>query len=108
MVYGHRFELFKMRATFLPLLVLGRFTLGLTDVLYTNPYLEAVTCQYYFALRKMAKILVGENAVIDSPAKQLGKNCQMILAPNAKLKKKGADNPEQKAKKADAAQEDKQ
>ena len=46
---------------------------------------------------------IGENAVIDSPAKQLGKNCQMILAPNAKLKKKAADNQEQKpVKKADA------
>lgn len=52
---------------------------------------------------------IGENAVIDSPAKQLGKNCQMILAPNPKLKKKAADNSEQKPpKKADAAQEDKQ
>ena len=49
---------------------------------------------------------IGENAVIDSPAKQLGKNCQMILAPNAKLKKKAADNQEQKpAKKADATGE---
>ena len=56
MVFGHRFELFKMRATFLPWMVLGRFTLGATDVLFTNPYLEATTCQYYFALRNMAKI----------------------------------------------------
>ena len=52
---------------------------------------------------------IGENAIIDSPAKLLGKNCQLILAPNAKLKKKAAENPEQNAsKKADAASEDKQ
>ncbi len=46
----------------------------------------------------VAKIIsaVGDNAVIDSPAKMLGKNCQMILAPNTK-KKKTADNAEQKA-----------
>ncbi len=56
MIYGHRFELFKMHLSFLPWLVLGRFSLGLTDVLFTNPYIEATTCQYYFMLRKMAKI----------------------------------------------------
>jgi len=42
---------------------------------------------------------VGENAVIDTPAKLLGKNCQMILAPNAKLKKKTAESSEQKPQK---------
>ena len=52
---------------------------------------------------------IGEIGVIDSPAKMLGKNCQMILAPNVKLKKKAAENPEQKdQKKSDAKQEDKQ
>ncbi len=34
---------------------------------------------------------VGELAVIDAPAKMLGKNCQMIMAPNQKLKKKLAE-----------------
>ena len=52
---------------------------------------------------------IGENAIIDTPAKQLGKNCKMILAPNPKLKKKTAENPEQKSsKRAEAGQEDKQ
>ena len=32
--------------------------------------------------------VIGEQAIIDSPAKMLGKNCQMMLAPNPKLKKK--------------------
>ena len=36
--------------------------------------------------------VVGEQAIIDAPAKMLGKNCQMMLAPNPKLKKK-ADAP---------------
>ena len=30
---------------------------------------------------------VGDNGVIDSPAKLLGKNCQMTVAPNTKKKK---------------------
>ena len=33
---------------------------------------------------------IGELAVVDAPAKMLGKNCQMMLAPNPKLKKKTA------------------
>ena len=56
MVYGHRFDLFKTQLSFLPWLVLGRFTFGISDILFANPYLEATICQYYFALRKMAKI----------------------------------------------------
>ena len=32
--------------------------------------------------------VIGEQAIIDAPAKMLGKNCQMMLAPNPKLKKK--------------------
>ena len=52
---------------------------------------------------------IGDNAVIDSPAKMLGKNCQMILAPNTKQKKKAAENAEPKsAKQAEAKQEAKQ
>ena len=51
---------------------------------------------------------IGDNAVIDSPAKLLGKNCQMILAPNTKLKKKTAENSDAKStKQADAAKQDK-
>ena len=30
---------------------------------------------------------IGDNGVIDSPAKLLGKNCQMTIAPNTKKKK---------------------
>ena len=55
MVYGHRFELFRMKWSFLLWMILGRFTLGITDILYTNPYLEATICQYYFKLRQEAK-----------------------------------------------------
>ena len=36
--------------------------------------------------------VIGEQAIIDAPAKMLGKNCQMMLAPNPKMKKK-ADAP---------------
>ena len=54
MVYGHRFELFRMKLSFLFWLVLGRFTLGISDILYTNPYMECTACQYYFKLRQEA------------------------------------------------------
>lgn len=33
---------------------------------------------------------IGENAIVDSPAKMLGRNCQLLLAPNPKMKKKKA------------------
>lgn len=39
---------------------------------------------------------IGENAIIDSPAKLLGKNCQMMLAPNLKAKKKAMEGQESK------------
>ena len=35
--------------------------------------------------------VVGEQAIIDAPAKMLGKNCQLMLAPNPKLKKKAEE-----------------
>lgn len=37
--------------------------------------------------------VIGDAAVIDSPAKMFGRNCQLMLAPNTKLKKKSIDNP---------------
>ena len=45
---------------------------------------------------------IGELAVVDAPAKMLGKNCQMMLAPNPKLKKKTADSAPKKGDSADA------
>ena len=39
---------------------------------------------------------VGDNGIIDSPAKLLGKNCQMTIAPNTK-KKKTTEQAEQTA-----------
>ena len=44
---------------------------------------------------------IGELAVVDAPAKMLGKNCQMMLAPNPKLKKKTADAAPRKGDSAD-------
>ncbi len=42
---------------------------------------------------------IGEIGIIDSPAKLLGRNCQMVIAPNMKLiKKKSADNAKEAAK----------
>ena len=55
MVYGHRFDIFVTQLTFIPLFILGRFTLGITDILITNPYMECTMVQYYFKLRELAK-----------------------------------------------------
>ena len=55
MMYGHKWEMFKVDMSFILWYLLGHLTLGLSDVLYANPYREATYVQYYFHLRELAK-----------------------------------------------------
>ena len=55
MMYGHKWECFKLQMTFIGWWVLGACTLGLTQVFFSNPYEECVYCAYYVYLRGLAK-----------------------------------------------------
>ena len=55
MMYGHKWELFKLELTFFGWWVLGALTLGLSQILFSNPYEECVYCAYYIYLRGLAK-----------------------------------------------------
>ena len=55
MMYGHKWEMFKVDLSFILWYLLGHLTLGLSDILYANPYREATYVQYYFHLRQLAK-----------------------------------------------------
>ena len=55
MMYGHKLECFKLEMTFFGWWVLGACTLGLSQVLFSNPYEECTYCAYYIYLRGLAK-----------------------------------------------------
>ena len=55
MMYGHKFELFKLEMTFIGWWILGSLTLGLSQILFSNPYEECTYCSYYVYLRGLAK-----------------------------------------------------
>ena len=55
MMDGHKWECFKLEVSFLGWSVLGAFTLGITEVLYSNPYKVATMTEYYANLRKLKK-----------------------------------------------------
>ena len=55
MMYGHKWEMFKVDMSFVLWYLLGHLTLGLSDILYANPFREATYVQYYFHLRELAK-----------------------------------------------------
>ena len=55
MMYGHKWEMFKLDLSFILWYLLGHLSLGLSDILYANPYREATYVQYYFHLRELAK-----------------------------------------------------
>lgn len=55
MMYGHKWEMFKVDLSFILWYLLGHLTLGLSDILYANPYREATYVQYYFHLRQLTK-----------------------------------------------------
>ena len=55
MMQGHKMECFKLDLSFIPIQLPAMVTFGLTDILFTNPYIEAMYLEYYVYLRKLAK-----------------------------------------------------
>lgn len=55
MMKGHKWECFKFEFTFIGWTLLGYLTMGLFNVLYTNPYKTAAFTRYYAELRALAK-----------------------------------------------------
>lgn len=65
---GHKWECFVLELSFLGWQILGILTLGLFNVLYTNPYKTAVFTQYYGQVRALAieKGIPGTEALNDT------------------------------------------
>ena len=55
MMRGHKWECFKLELSFLGWMLLGFFTFGILDILWTVPYRINAYCEYYAYLRKEAK-----------------------------------------------------
>lgn len=55
MMKGHKWECFLLDCSFIGWGILGAFTLGLSEVLYSLPYQSAAFCEYYAELRRQAK-----------------------------------------------------
>lgn len=55
MMDGHKWECFKLELSYIGWLILGTFTFGITEILYSNPYRIAALTEYYASLRKLAK-----------------------------------------------------
>ena len=55
MMDGHKFEAFKLELSFIGWSILGMLTMGITSILFSNPYLIATFAEYYVELRKNAK-----------------------------------------------------
>ncbi|HJF93533.1 MAG TPA: DUF975 family protein [Lachnoclostridium phocaeense] len=55
MMKGHKWECFVYELSFLPWTFLGAATLGLSEILYSNPYRAASFSEYYADLRAEAK-----------------------------------------------------
>ena len=52
---GHKWQCFILEMTFIGWDLLGIFTLGISNVLWTNPYKSAVMAEYYAELRRLGK-----------------------------------------------------
>ena len=55
MMRGHKFELFKVELTFIGWWILGAFSLGISEIIYSNPFKEATMLEYYVYVRDLAK-----------------------------------------------------
>ena len=55
MMRGHKWECFVMECSFIGWWILGAFTMGLSEVLFSMPYQSATFCEYYVELRGSAK-----------------------------------------------------
>lgn len=52
MMKGHRWNTFVLNLSFLGWKLLGVLTLGIVDIFYTNPYVDATDAELYLALKK--------------------------------------------------------
>ena len=55
MMYGHKMECFVLDLSFIPIQLLAFVTFGLSDIFFTNPFIEAVYLEYFVYLRDLAK-----------------------------------------------------
>lgn len=55
MMKGHKWECFVHELSFLGWTLLGSATLGVTNILFTNPYTVAFFTEYYVQLRRLAR-----------------------------------------------------
>lgn len=85
MMYGHKWECFKLEMTFFGWWALGACTLGLSQIFFSNPYEECTYCAYYVYLRQLAK----ENGV--SYSDKLNDEYLYKKADEALIKKTYAD-----------------
>ena len=85
MMHGHKWECFKLEFSYLGWMILGTCTLGLTEVLYSNPYKVATMTEYFAYLRKIAK----ENKMLG--IEKLNDKYLYEKAPKEKLAKEYSD-----------------
>lgn len=64
MMYGQKWECFKLDLSFLGWNLLSYLTLGITGIFYSNPYEIATYCQFYKGVRILAKNEPIENAAL--------------------------------------------
>lgn len=55
MMDGHKWECFKLELSYIGWSILGMTTLGITEILYSNPYKVATMTEYFVHLRKLSK-----------------------------------------------------
>ena len=55
MMYGHKWECFKLELSYIGWMILGILTLGVSEILYSNPYKVATMTEYFATLRSLAK-----------------------------------------------------
>ena len=55
MMNGHKWECFKLELSYIGWAILGMATLGITEILYSNPYKVATMTEYFVYLRKLSK-----------------------------------------------------
>ena len=85
MMNGHKWELFKLEVSFFGWRILGFFTFGLTEVLWSLPYRVAAYTEFYAAMREAAK------AQSISGAERLNDDLLYAPAEDEALKEKYAD-----------------
>ncbi len=70
MMYGHKMNAFYLDLSFIGWLILGAFTLGLLDLFYVYPYIQATNAELYVALahpEESDSVVQFRDAASDSP-----------------------------------------